>query len=221
MHNRSEGASFYQKAGMNVKVGTPTITVLDVDGSGHVLLAKGATLPTDGDAGYAVGCKFIVTGGSAGSIEYINEGSATSADFNQVTTTIRYAEVTISAAEMLALNATPKTLVAAPGAGKMLVFHGAVAILDYNSAAYAGIAAGEDLAVKYTNGSGAAASTTLETTGFLDQTSDQIRTHKAIATDLTPVANAALVLHLASGEITTGNSPLRYKVWYSVVSTGL
>lgn len=130
-------------------------------------------------------------------------------------------EVTVSTAEVLALNATPKTLVAAPGAGKLLVFMGAIIALDYNSAAYAGIAAGEDLAIKYTDGSGVIASTTLETTGFLDQTSDQIRTIRPLATDITPVANAPLVLHLLTGEITTGNSPLKLTVFYRIVATGL
>lgn len=136
-------------------------------------------------------------------------------------TAIRYAEVTVSSAEILALNATPKTLVAAPGAGKVLEFVSATAILDYNSAAYAGVGATEDLVIRFTDASGAIVSTTLETTGFIDQTSDQLRTHKAIVTDLTPVANSPLVLHLLNGEVTTGNSPIRYKVAYRVHTTGL
>lgn len=136
-------------------------------------------------------------------------------------TRIEFAEVTVSSAEVLALNASPKTLVAAPGAGYLLEFLGAVIILDYNSVAYDGVASGEDLVIKYTNGSGAAVSTTLETTGFIDQTSDQIRTIKPLATDITPAANAALVLHMLTGEIATGNSPLRLKVKYMVWATGL
>ena len=134
---------------------------------------------------------------------------------------VRYAEVTVTAAEVLALNAAPKTLVAAPGAGRVLEFMGAILILDYNAAAYAAVAAGEDLAIRYTDGSGAICSTTLETTGLLDGTADALRTIKPIVTDLTPVANSPLVLHLLSGEITTGDSPLRLKVSYRVHSTGL
>lgn len=43
----------------------------------------GTTVPTDTTAGYAPGCRFTdVTNGAA----YINEGSATSCDFNQVST---------------------------------------------------------------------------------------------------------------------------------------
>lgn len=72
--------------GHNEIVGTPTVTILKVDSNNNVLLAKGATLPTDADAGYAKGCRFILTGGSTGNTEYVNEGSATSADFNKVIT---------------------------------------------------------------------------------------------------------------------------------------
>ncbi len=133
--------------------------------------------------------------------------------------TIQYAEVAITAAEMLALRATPKTLVAAPGAGKILEFLSALFIYDYVAAF---TESSDDLNVKYTNGSGAAASTTLEATGLLDATSDQIRTLKALATDITPVANAALVLHnTGDGEFGGTGSPCRVKVAYRVHATGL
>jgi len=133
----------------------------------------------------------------------------------------KYAEVTIPAASVLTLFSVPYTLVAAPGVGRILEFLSALVILDYGTAAYAGIGATEDLAVRYTDASGAIVSTTLETTGFLDATADALRTLKAISTDLTPVANAALKLGLLNGDITTGDSPLRVKVSYRVHSTGL
>lgn len=134
---------------------------------------------------------------------------------------LHYRRVVVTPAQLLAASGTPVSLVPAPGAGKWLEFFSAHVALDYNSAAYAGIAAGEDLVVRYTNGSGAIVSTTLETTGFLDQTSDQLRTFKAIATDLVPVVNAPLVLQILAGEITTGDSPLYLDVFYAVHETGL
>lgn len=216
-----------QTIGKSHKVGTPTsVTVEEVDASMNVTRCKGTTVPTDGDSGFATGCRFTKTDGTAGTVTYINDGTAASADFNAYQSlgaagAMQYAEVTLTAAEVKALNATPKVLVAAPGAGKVLEFVSATAILDYNSAAYAGVGATEDLAIRFTDGSGAIVSTTLEVTGFLDQTSDQLRTHKAISTDLTPVANAALVLHMLNGEITTGDSPVRYKVNYRIHNTGL
>jgi hypothetical protein len=133
----------------------------------------------------------------------------------------RFVDVTVSSAELLALNATPKTLVAAPGANLANIFEGAVAFLDYNSAAYAGIAAGEDLAVKYTDSSGLQVGS-CETDPFLTGTADATRfihPYRAAsgASQITPVANAALVLHMLTGEIITGDSPLKLRVYYRVV----
>lgn len=45
----------------------------------------GPTVPTDTTAGYGVGCIFIHTDGGAGDAVYINEGTATSCDFNAAT----------------------------------------------------------------------------------------------------------------------------------------
>lgn len=129
-------------------------------------------------------------------------------------------DVLVSSAEILALNATPKALVPAPGANFALVFEGAV-IHKPAGTAYAGIAAGEDLSVKYTDGSGTEVAE-CETTGFLDQATAQtryVRPHNAASaiSSLTPTANAALVLHMLTGEITTGNSPLHVRVFYRIV----
>lgn len=132
--------------------------------------------------------------------------------------------VTITSAQLLALNATPITLVAAPGANMALIFEG-MTIRKPAGVAYGGIAAGEDLAVKYTDASGAQVGQ-CETTGFLDSAGNQIRyvrPHTAASgvSDITPVDNAALVLHLLVGEIITGDSPLQIQVFYRVVETNL
>jgi hypothetical protein len=132
--------------------------------------------------------------------------------------------VTITSAQLLALNATPKAIVAAPGAGKALLFEGA-ALYKAAGTAYAGIAAGEDLAVKYTDGSGLQVGS-CETTGFLDQATAQTRhmhPYRAASGvgDITPVANAALVLQLLVGEITTGDSDLKLLVFYRIIPTVL
>lgn len=129
-------------------------------------------------------------------------------------------KVRVTSAQLLALNATPKELVPAPGAGKHLEFLGAM-IHKPAGTAYAGIAAGENMAIKYTNGSGAQVCTDVESDGFLDAATAQTRIARPIVTEYTPAANAALVLQLLSGEITTGTSDLyvttRYRVWADVV----
>lgn len=131
------------------------------------------------------------------------------------------ADITIATGELLALNAAPKQLVAAPGAGMAVILVDAQLMLDYNSAAYDGIAAGEDLEIRYTDGSGQLVAT-VETTGFLDAVADAYRhVYPASAAATTPVANAALVMNLASGEIATGNSPLKVRVRYRTVALAL
>jgi len=59
--------------------------VILTDGSGNALFAHGTTVPTDADSGYAVGCLYAKTDGGDGSALYVNEGSATSCDFNLIT----------------------------------------------------------------------------------------------------------------------------------------
>lgn len=130
----------------------------------------------------------------------------------------------VTSAQVLALNATPQTIVAAQGAGKAII---PIQMKIYKPAgtAYAGIAAGEDLVLKYTNGSGTQITGVVEATGFLDQTTAQTRVVKfigstgATAADITPVANAAVVLHLLTGEITTGDQPLHVELVYNVTDT--
>jgi hypothetical protein len=126
-------------------------------------------------------------------------------------------DVTIATEDVLALNATPQELVAAPGVGKALVLVDAQLFLDYATTDYDGVAAGEDLAIKYTDAAGDVLAT-IETTGFLDASADAYRhIYPAATAAQAPVANAALVAHLLSGEIATGDSPLKVRTRYRVV----
>lgn len=135
----------------------------------------------------------------------------------------RVKTVTVSSAQLLALFATPQTIIPAPGAGLAIV---PTRMVIYKPAgtAYAGIAGGEDLVLKYTSAAGAQCSGVMETTGFLDQTTNQTRyvfgqgSTGATPSDVAPVSNAIVVLHLLVGEITTGNSPIHVRVWYDIVN---
>lgn len=128
---------------------------------------------------------------------------------------VKRADKLITSAQVLALNATPITLVAAPGAGKYLEFLGAAIFLDYGGTAYASDA-GEDLVVKWTNAAGAAVSNSIDGTVF-HATADALayaRPLNTAADVLVSVVNSALVLHLLVGEWITGNSPLKVRTWY-------
>ncbi len=131
--------------------------------------------------------------------------------------------VEISTAEILNLNVAPKTLVAAPGANKILEFVSLLLAYDWNTAAYT-IGAATNLQVKYTNGAGAGASSTRAVTGFLDAVADSMFLFGKVSDDFTsliPVDNAPLVLHLAGANVTLGDSPIHAKITYVVHNTGL
>lgn len=139
----------------------------------------------------------------------------------------RSADVTILPAAMKTLNATPVTLVPAPGAGLALIFEGMLVSMTYGTAVYSDVAAGEDLAVKYTGTAGAVVGA-LEATGMFDQSSSQLRwvypgATSAFLPSTTPVANAPLVAHMLVGEIgtTTGDSPVKFRVFYRVVPSSI
>lgn len=128
-------------------------------------------------------------------------------------------KTTITSAQVLALNATPQIIVPAAPTGFLNIFQ-AMAIYKAAGTAYAGIAATEDLIAKYTNGSGQQVSGYVEPVGFLDQATAQIRYVGPVASigtttagDVTPL-NAAIVLHLAVGEIITGTSDLIVWTWF-------
>lgn len=135
-----------------------------------------------------------------------------------------YEVTTITSAQVLALFATPQPVVAAKGAG-FAVIPTMVTIRHAGGTAYAGVATGEDLVLKYTDASGTQCSSVIEATGFLDQTTAQIRAAfgpgatGATAGSFTPVANVPVVLHMLVGEIITGNFDLFVRVDYKLIRT--
>lgn len=193
----------------------------------NVQLRTGSGAPTDGTSGTGNG----EAGPGSLYFDYTNKriyqntGTKASPAWVQVAgdALVRYAEVSITNAEMLALRATPKTLVAAPGAGFVNRFLGGELFFDYTGA-YTETA--DNMAVKYTDGSGVAVSQTIEATGFVDATADTMTTIEpkidAIVAK-TGCDNQALVLHnTGDGEYGGGNAAnvVRARIRYSVVPAG-
>jgi hypothetical protein len=134
------------------------------------------------------------------------------------------ANVTVTNAEIKALRATPKTLVAAQGAATVVEFICATILLKAGANVLTESTA--NLAVKYQNGSGTQISETVETTGFIDQAVDTLTTCRVkqdgiVATSI--YTNQPLVLHnLGAGEYggnAAADATLRVFVAYRVWST--
>ena len=124
--------------------------------------------------------------------------------------------VTVTAAEAIALNTTAKSLIAAPGANRTVQVVG-VEVRMAGSVAFDGIAAGEDLVIRYTGETDVLA--TIETTGFLDQADRPSRQAQAAYTAaIRPQSNTAVEL-ANSGAITDGSDlqvTIRYREFVDV-----
>lgn len=130
--------------------------------------------------------------------------------------------INIPSAQVLTLFSVPQTVIPAPGAG-LAVIPLRWMLHKPAGTAYAGIAAGEDLQLRYGTTSVQPLGV-VETTGFLDQATAQTRFGGMIgALGATPAdfnvggANLPLVCQLLLGDITTGNSALRLRIWYDLV----
>lgn len=130
------------------------------------------------------------------------------------------AEGTIATADVKTLNATPVALIAAPAAGKFHVVDHVELFMDFATTAYDGVAAGEDLSLAYET---AGEISRLETTGFLDQGDDQRRLLKVGSPAGAPASGPlgvaeAVQLSMLVGEIATGDSPIKWKIYYRTLT---
>lgn len=132
-----------------------------------------------------------------------------------------YLDFTITSAEMLALFATPKTIIPAQGANTIIMPTGVALFLDYNSAAYAGVAAGEDLTVRHIGAATRSGVSDIETTGFLDQASDQYAWTPFDSTWSYGLVNTGIEIALLTGEVTTGDSPLYGRIFYKTLRSDI
>lgn len=127
---------------------------------------------------------------------------------------VQKTQTSVSSAEILALHTTPKTLVAAKGAGKILLPLYALLQYTHVTTAYSDIIGSDNFLISVAGGSSGVA---VETVGFVDQTSSSIRFTQMGAplgvSNIEVIANAAIELSL-NGAITTGDGTLVVDMWY-------
>lgn len=140
-----------------------------------------------------------------------------------ITEGVKVAKTNLTSAEVKALRATPKTLIAAPGAGKIVVVESVTLQLNYGGT-NAFTESADNLVVQYTD-SGQDITGAIETTGFIDQTADMVAVYypaaiAAMATATVGVNEAVELFNTGDGEIAgnaAGNNTLNVTVAYRVV----
>ena len=127
-------------------------------------------------------------------------------------------QVLVSSAELLALATTAKELVPAPGANKVLEF--ICAIIKYNAGDTGYTESTDDMVIEYSGGQDVSAS--IDSTGFIDQTNDEIRlipfsaTAMGITTDLEALKNTSLQLFIPNDNPTLGDGTLDVRTIYRI-----
>lgn len=123
------------------------------------------------------------------------------------------ASVTLSSAQVLAINVTPITVVPAPASTQVINFVSQTVVIKFNTAAYSAVA----LTTKYAAGGdlGIPTPATLLSTAsdaFYQKTGDTLQT--SYASSLT--RGSALQISAASAPI-TGDSPITFTIYYTLV----
>ena len=127
---------------------------------------------------------------------------------------LQAAQVTLTAAQIKALHTTPITLIAAQGANTIIDVETIIAKLAFGTTQYTGTNAIE---TRFTNASGAKAAADIGST-FLNGSANAVDQVGGVTTEVTPVANAAIVLSVPTANPAAGDSPVTFTVFYRVIS---
>jgi len=115
-----------------------------------------------------------------------------------------YSEISLSSAEILALNATPKQLVAAPGSGKVIIPMQFVTNFIWNSIAYA---TNTGMYVRTPTGTGVSLIA-------IDKVASEVQAGVVSYTKYT--VNEKLEVYINSGNPTAGNSTMTIGLYYKI-----
>jgi len=121
--------------------------------------------------------------------------------------------VTLTSAQVKALNTTPVTLVPAAGLNTLIIVEHITARVNFITPAYTGANA---LEFRYTNGSGVKVTVDLPA-AFITSAASAYYHAPATGTALVPVANAPIVVSVPTADPATGNSTMTFKIVYRVV----
>jgi hypothetical protein len=130
---------------------------------------------------------------------------------------VRLAKATLTSGQVLTLNTAPITVIAAPGAGKMINILSVATKLTFGTAAYA---ANTQLSLKYV---GAAYNACTDASTLVSGASrtlrwDQVVSTTASATNTQMLENAGVQITVNTGNPTTGDSSVDYYIYYVITT---
>jgi hypothetical protein len=185
------------------------VMVALTDENDNAILAKGLAANVPTGAGYALGCEYIATDTGA---HYYNSGTTSVASF---TASSAIATVALSSAQILALNATPVTLIAAPGANKVIIVRGITLKMVTTSTQYAN---GGALEFRYTNASGAKVSADIAAAVVTAAAGTSYTSVAGVTTSLTGVVNSPIVIDNATAPFITGTGTGVITINYDIIT---
>jgi hypothetical protein len=130
---------------------------------------------------------------------------------------VRLVKGTLTSGQILTLNTAPITVIAAPGAGKMINIISVFTKINFNSAAYA---VNTQLVLKYV---GAAYNACADLSILVSGASRTLRWDSAVsttpsATNTQMLENVAVQITVNTGNPTTGDSSLDYYIYYVITT---
>lgn len=128
---------------------------------------------------------------------------------------LQEAQVALSAAQINGMRTTPVAIVPAPGAGKIVLVEHIVLKMVRTATQFAN---GGAVEFRYTDGSGAKVSADIAATVVTGAAGTAYSSVSGVATELVPVANAAIVITNATGAFDTGTGTGQVTVLYKVVT---
>ncbi|MEE8208029.1 MAG: hypothetical protein V3T88_03620 [Nitrosomonadaceae bacterium] len=137
---------------------------------------------------------------------------------NKVAGKIYVSEVIVSSSELLALAATAKELVAAPGSDRVLEFISASIKYNYGTVVYT--ESSDDMVIEYSGGQDVTVA--IDSTNFIDQSNDEIRiipfsvATMAVTVDLEALKNTSLQLFIPNDSPTLGDGTLTVRTTYRI-----
>lgn len=124
------------------------------------------------------------------------------------------ATVNLTAAQIIAMNATPVSLIAAPGAGMAIIVDNITLKMVTTATGFTG---GGALEFRYTNASGAKVSADIAAAVVTAGAGTSFTNVRGVTTSLTPVANAAIVITNATAAFAAGTGTAVVTIQYHVV----